>query len=181
MSFPNVINDINELEETKVSLSELINLIYPIGSVYISVNNVSPQTFLGGTWEQIKDRFLLSAGDTYTAGNIGGEATHTLTQAETPAHTHTRGNMNITGAISWVASGYGASNSRTTGCFSGSGFYNNESGYQKSSAAGQGTLINNVTFTAANTWTGATSSVGGNAAHNNMPPYLAVYVWKRTA
>ena len=175
MSYPNIIEDIQEIQKY------LLDWMYPVGSIYMSVNNKTPQSIFGGTWEQIKDTFLLCSGSTYSAGSTGGEATHTLTQAETPAHTHTRGNMNITGAISWVASGYGASNSRTTGCFSGSGFYNNESGYQKSSAAGQGTLINNVTFTAANTWTGATSSVGGNAAHNNMPPYLAVYVWKRTA
>ena len=175
MSYPNIIDDIQEIQKY------LLDWMYPVGSIYMSVNNKTPQSIFGGTWEQIKDTFLLCSGSTYSAGSTGGEATHKLTQAETPAHTHTRGNMNITGAISWVASGYGASNSRTTGCFSGSGFYNNESGYQKSSAAGQGTLISNVTFTAANTWTGSTSSVGGNASHNNMPPYLAVYVWKRTA
>ena len=52
----------------------LVDLIYPIGSLYMSGNNVSPATFLGGTWEQIKDRFLLAAGDTYSAGSTGGAA-----------------------------------------------------------------------------------------------------------
>jgi hypothetical protein len=66
-----------------------LNIIYPVGSIYMSVNNVSPETFMGGTWEQIKDTFLLSAGDTYTAGATGGEATHTLTVEEIPSHTHT--------------------------------------------------------------------------------------------
>ena len=50
----------------------LLDTIYPVGSIYMSVNNISPQTFLGGTWEQIKDTFLLSAGDTYAAGSTGG-------------------------------------------------------------------------------------------------------------
>ena len=175
MSFPNVINDINELEETKVSLSELINLIYPIGSVYISVNNVSPQTFLGGTWEQIKDRFLLSAGDTYTAGNIGGEATHTLTQAETPAHTHTRGTMEIYGAL------YSELNfmRELTGVFKGYDDY----GYYTYPANGDisWARYRTVDFIASRNWTGETSSVGGNQPHNNMPPYLTVYMWKRTS
>ena len=53
-----------------------IDDIYPVGSIYMSVNNTSPSTLFGGTWEQIKDTFLLSAGNTYTAGNTGGSATH---------------------------------------------------------------------------------------------------------
>ena len=64
------------------------NKFYPIGSIYMSVDSTSPASFLGGTWEQIKDTFLLSAGDTYTNGDIGGEATHTLTIDEIPSHTH---------------------------------------------------------------------------------------------
>lgn len=48
----------------------------PIGSVYISVSSTNPSTYFGGTWEQIKDKFLLCCGNTYTAGSTGGEATH---------------------------------------------------------------------------------------------------------
>lgn len=71
--------------------------IYPVGSIYMSVNNVNPSTVFGGTWEQIKDRFLLASGDTYNNGQTGGSATHTpsgtvgahsLTTNEIPAHTH---------------------------------------------------------------------------------------------
>ena len=66
--------------------------IYPIGSIYISINNVNPGTLFGGTWEQIEDKFLLSAGSTYTAGDTGGSATmehtHTLAHTHTMAHTH---------------------------------------------------------------------------------------------
>jgi hypothetical protein len=87
----------------------IINLVYPVGSIYMSVNNVSPATFIGGTWEQLKDRFLLGAGSSYAAGSTGGAATHTLTTAQMPshthttdsqgAHTHTRGTMEIKGTV----------------------------------------------------------------------------------
>ena len=62
--------------------------IYPIGSIYISINNTNPGTLFGGTWEQIEDKFLLSAGSTYTAGNTGGSASNSHTH--TMAHTHTQ-------------------------------------------------------------------------------------------
>ena len=66
----------------------LINLIYPVGSFYLSANSTSPATLFGGTWQQVKDTFLLTAGDTYTAGTTGGEETHTLTIQEMPSHDH---------------------------------------------------------------------------------------------
>lgn len=131
------------LTNQNYSLPALINLIYPIGSIYLSVNSTSPQQLFGGEWEQIKDKFLLSAGDTYSSGSEGGEATHTLTNDEMPAHRHTI-------YMNDVAS---------DGEFWGP---NNVTPQGKASA--------NVTDTA-----------GGNQPHNNMPPYIAVYVWKRTA
>ena len=84
------------------------NLIYPVGSIYMSTVNVDPGTIFGGTWEQLKDTFLLGAGDSYTAGDTGGEATHTLT-------------------------------------------------------------VDNTRI----------AQTGGGQAHNNMPPYLVVYMWRR--
>lgn len=120
----------------------LLDVVYPVGSIYMSVNNVSPKTFFGGTWEAIKDRFLLSAGDTYSGGSTGGEATHTLTVDEIPSHEHY--------AKGWAA------------VRDGSGTYITLGGDGKSR-------------------TYSTDPVGGGKAHNNMPPYLAVYMWKRTA
>lgn len=49
---------------------------FPIGYIYLSTSNVNPGQFFGGTWEPIKDRFLLLAGDTYKAGSAGGSETH---------------------------------------------------------------------------------------------------------
>ena len=47
---------------------------WPVGSIYLSVTSTSPTTLFGGTWVQLKDRFLLGAGSTYTHGNTGGQS-----------------------------------------------------------------------------------------------------------
>lgn len=143
--------------------------VYPVGSIYMSVNNTNPSTLFGGTWVQIEDTFLLAAGSTYTAGDTGGEATHTLTAAESglPAHTHDFTQPTVTTKMEFlkdVATGT-AKNRLTT----------------------QGQSSPSYTSDFASTVTGgAVGAVTGGAqnatdAHNNMPPYLAVYVWKRTA
>lgn len=113
----------------------------------MSVNNVSPSTFIGGTWEQIKDTFLLSAGDTYSAGSTGGSSTVTLTTEQIPSHTHSLGIM-----FNRKPAEYGTSYN-----WSPFGDVTGETHY------------------------GGTDAKGGGQAHNNMPPYLTVYVWKRTA
>ena len=78
-----------------VAKESLIDLIYPVGAIYMSVNSVSPSTLFGGTWEQIQDTFLLACGTTYSGGSTGGSNTHkhttqghTLTIAEMPSHRH---------------------------------------------------------------------------------------------
>lgn len=126
---------------------DLINL-YPVGSIYISVNSTNPATLFGGTWEQIKDKFLLSAGDTYNAGDEGGEATHKLTIDEMPKHKH---NANV--RINW---------------YDGTAY---------------GPLFNqgDSSHVGVDRETTYTDEVGGGQPHNNMPPYLAVYMWKRIA
>lgn len=138
------------LNTTKLAKSELLNAVYPVGSIYISVSETSPNTLFGGTWERLKDRFLLAAGDSYVAGATGGEAVHTLTVGEMPKHHH---NLYVRG--------FDNSSSKEAIV---NGSYNYTS---VQSNAGQAELI--------------ISSTGGSAAHNNMPPYLAVYMWKRTA
>lgn len=146
----------------------LLDVIYPVGSIYLSVSSTSPQTLFGGTWEQLQDRFLLGAGS-YSAGATGGEVNHTLTVAEMPAHNH------------------GVSDPGHTHSF-------NRGVYR--SNAGSGSLANvqkdggNSStadpFTSYPSIYSSTTGIsinnnGGGAAHNNMPPYLVVYMWKRTA
>lgn len=122
--------------------AELMLAVYPVGSIYMSVNAVDPRTLFGGTWEQLKDRFLLGAGSKYENGATGGAATVKLTIDQIPAHTHTI--------------------------------------YSRSIYSGDG---NYVGFCNESNSTGSYSSGsrGGGAAHENMPPYLTVNMWKRVS
>lgn len=139
----------------KINNKSIFDMIYPVGSIYISVNNVNPSVLFGGTWEQIQDRFLLGAGSTYSAGSTGGEATHTLTIDEMPGHNHEPANW------MWAASKGENSGElhipRVT----------DHKGNTIEYVNGRSTQIQ------------YTSSTGGSRPHNNMPPCLAVYIWKR--
>lgn len=68
--------------------TSLFDLIYPVGAVYISMNNTSPATLFGGSWTKIEGKFLLGTSSTYPTGSSGGEETHTLSVAEMPSHNH---------------------------------------------------------------------------------------------
>lgn len=70
-------------------LDNVLKLAYPVGSIYMSVNNTSPATLFGGTWEAIGGRFLIGKDSTYSAGSTGGSATKTIATANLPSHTHT--------------------------------------------------------------------------------------------
>lgn len=131
--------------------------LYRVGDIYITTSTVSPASLFGGTWEQIKDRFLLAAGSTYTAGKTGGAATHKLTESEMPSHYHTIYQQNSSG-------------DNTIGLWD---------TYVKSSYQ----VLDQKYDSSQNikAYAYGTGSKGGNAAHNNMPPYLAVYVWKRVS
>lgn len=83
-----VAGKLNNLASSLTSATNLLPKIYPVGTIYWSTKSTSPASLFGGTWIQIKDRFLLCAGSTYSAGSTGGEATHTLTVAEMPKHDH---------------------------------------------------------------------------------------------
>lgn len=136
-----------------------LNKIYPVGSIYMSVANISPAVLFGGTWEQIQDVFLLAAGQTYTAGITGGEATHTLTVNEMPEHEHD----GIYWGVNYKDTPYpwGLNNDSVGNGFSTT--YSSTRGGPDDTHA---------------MYTGAS---GGGQAHNNMPPYLSVYMWKRVA
>ena len=117
---------------------------YPVGAIYMSVNNHNPGDIFGGEWEQIQDVFLLGCGSLYENGSKGGEATHKLTINEMPSHNH--------GAVS------------TSG-----GKNTSIALYPFSMIQQNYNLIDGNVIRPA----------GGNQAHNNMPPFLAVYIWKR--
>lgn len=137
--------DINQLFFQTVGTNFVLDNVYPIGSIYMNVNSTNPRTLFGGTWEQIQGKFLLGMSSSYPAGSQGGEASHTLTKAEMPAHTH----------------GYD---------FTGQSDVTGVTAIRLYDADGR-----------MNEYQGASASAGGGAAHNNMPPYLSIYIWKRTA
>ena len=137
-----------------------VDAIYPVGSIYMSVSNTSPATYFGGTWEQIKDTFLLACGSTYANGATGGEASHTLTTDEMPSHDHFQQYQSDTSYVGIHVKNY------------------NTGGSIQGVQPANGTRRNNIMAPAVRV---ATVASGGGQAHNNMPPYLAVYVWKRTA
>ncbi len=71
-----------------ISITDLLLLAYPVGSIYSSTASTSPQELFGGTWERIKGKFIWGVDDGETAGITGGEKTHTLTIDEMPKHSH---------------------------------------------------------------------------------------------
>lgn len=154
-------NDFNVNGTLKINNTNIFDLIYPVGSFYISAKSTNPATLFGGTWEQIQGRFLLGRSSSYPVGSMGGEATHTLTEAEMPSH---EGHLSA-GFVGTVPQGKGNYK----------GFLN----LDKMTAYGDVGRGWNVY--AGNEMHPASEAVGGGQPHNNMPPYLSVYIWKRTA
>ena len=173
--------------------------LYPVGSVYISFNATDPSTLFGGTWQRLKDTFLLANGDSYAPNTTGGSATKTISVDNLPSHTHscstvgnhthTRGSMNITGSIRATDSTEvftSADEFTTSGALSVTNRTSIGSTYTSEGAGYQG-----ISFNAQDGWSGETSSNGshthtiGNTGSslplNIMPPYKTVYMWQRTA
>lgn len=136
----------------QVGGKSLLDMVYPVGSIYLSVSGTDPQTLFGGTWARLEDVFLLAAGAKHAAGSTGGEESHILTEAEIAPHKHA---MAYSPDASAAATGFS---------------YGIAAGSATNEAGGRGYASNLGTF-----------SAGSGQPHNNMPPYLAVYTWKRTA
>ena len=149
----------------------IVNKIYPIGSVYISMDNTkNPSELFGGIWEQIgQGRTLIGAGTndgyTFTVGSTGttvgattnplGEYVHTLTISEMPEHKH----IDID-----LAGDYYAFISSNNSVFTSYG----------STGRGWQIVRNNEIVP-------ATKNLGGGNSHNNIQPYIVTYMWRRTS
>lgn len=144
----------------------IMELIYPVGCLYWSADPTNPAQVFGiGTWTQITDTFVLAAGSTYTPASPaqytaqGGEATHTLTVAELPAHSH--GPNDDMYYYTTRGADTTAHPSEINGVTQGNAFDGtNHGGIRRTQSTGE---------------------TGGDTAHNNMPPYLVRYCWQRTA
>ena len=132
-------------------IKDIWSVVYPVGSIYMSANNVNPGVLFGGSWEQIQDKFLLAAGSTYAGGTTGGEAEHELTWDEMPKHSHVVINEANKSAMTMQWS----SNLDISGGSQGGVWVDMN---------GSGDLF-------------ATHNAGSSSKHNNMPPYLTVYMW----
>lgn len=159
-------DDFNVNGTLKVNNTNIFDLIYPVGSIYMSVNSTSPEVLFGGTWEQIQGKFLLGMSSSYPAGSQGGEATHTLTSHEIPNHGHYLGQM---GNTSRMLPTNNATNDPSQEYY-----------VTEVESSGSTYLKPNVTW-GGYLMAGSLIDTPYNQPHNNMPPYLAVAMWKRTA
>lgn len=197
---------ISELETVKT----IIDIVYPVGSIYISYASTNPGTLWPGTtWaREAEGRCIIGLGTGYpTVGAEGGSETVTLTTSQIPSHTHTGpshshttpnhshtwsgttsrsgehrhpftyNNSNTCGTLSYAhgTDGYG---SQTTD--QALGFYNIGSGGSHNHTISGTTSSNNGGNTGSG-GTGNTGSAGGGGPHNNMQPYVVMYIWRRTA
>ena len=147
-------NVVSALGSTPLTRNEIVNLIYPVGSLYMSTNSTNPSTLFGGTWQPYaQGRCLIGAGQgddgttsmSFTTGQSGGEYTHKLTIDEMPSHQHDmQHDLNLHG----ISGG----SSVITAVVS----------------AGSGKDV-------------LTSLAGGDGTHNNIQPYIVTYIWRRTA
>lgn len=219
---------LDSLSDVSGSVDEIVNglldRVYPVGSIYMSVSNANPGTLFGGTWQQIQGKFLLGASTGHTAGSTGGAETVTLSVAQLPAHTHTgpAHTHSVSGHTHSVPNHTHSipEHTHTATCASAGDHFHNirrtqdaAAGSAKFSFAGAadtfkptlnaGAHTHTITVAkkgafntnssgscttgsggAGNTGsagTGATGSTGSGSAVSIMPPFLSVYMWKRTA
>lgn len=194
------VNDSTQLLQALEKIKkEAILAAHPVGSLYWTSSNEHPAiTFGGGTWVQIKDRFVLAAGDTYTTVNqgnnttgagAGGEATHVLTEAELPSHKHHIGEglwTDDNGIHRHAVFAYNGGKSNIANVYGGSAIASNKD-------KNEGELLYDTTYGGATSYMSQdgnhahsipahdTNNTGSNQAHNNMPPYIVKFCWERTA
>ncbi|WP_332058114.1 DUF859 family phage minor structural protein [Streptococcus canis] len=135
--------------------TEILNMVYPVGAIYMSASSANPSTFIGGTWQRYaQGRTIVGVSENETefnyAGKTGGEKSHRLTKEEMPRHDHNVSNDN--NALLLAASSTKAY--ATAGAGSGSNSW---------------------------PWQKGVQSEGGDQPHNNLQPYITVYMWRRTA
>lgn len=190
----------------KLNGTDLFELIYPVGSIYMSVNNTNPSSLFGGTWVawgsgRVPVGVNTNDANFSTVEKTGGASTVTLTTTQIPAHAH--GLNNHTHSLNKHTHGVGTlktaengdhahaikkSQFSPSGSTSGKFYVNTDSSSFSSTAtntAGAHTHTISGSTAAASGNTGAasgnTANAGGGGAHSNLQPYITCYMWKRTA
>ena len=179
-------------DEYDTAIANMWKKIYPVGSIYMSVNSTSPSTLFGGTWVRIQDTFLLAAGASYSAGKTGGKKSIKLTEAHLPPHSHTftpSGSVSTTSDLTGSMMLVDIDSNNIVMKTSGKVTMTVEGGSigNINLQEGEKPTPNNVKFDFNHGHSfsgnqGTTSTYGTESEDvDTMPPYLAVYMWKRTA
>ena len=164
--------------------TSILNLVYPVGSIYMSANNVSPQTFLGGTWVSWGEGRVpvgVNSSDTdfNAAEKTGGEKTHRLSVDEMPWHDHSGTNSTVETETIHTRPTGGALLPLGIRTYTVKYDVNEQTQeYMVSPAGGQTLNVENGTVI--NSQYGVCPN-GSGVAHNNLQPYITCYMWKRTA
>lgn len=195
----NITPDASETDQLMEALTKLkaeaALAAHPVGSLYWTSSSDNPATtFGGGIWVQIKDKFILAAGDTYSNGTTGGEATVTLTVNQMPSHNHggrtLEGGLDHTHSFSGTTTTDGGHRHTVDGIIS-----NSDMAYfiTQTHGAGSGEATASWAGEHSHSFSGTTGGAsaylhhhnvnteGGGQAHENMPPYIVKYCWERTA
>ena len=170
-------NKYSTIAEVKNLLNSQMLSMYPVGSIYLSTSSTNPSSLFGGTWVawgsgRVPVGINTGDGNFNTVEKTGGEASHKLTVAEMPSHTHTGSGNTGTGYSSFM---------RVTTAIGLTGAANHAIGHTSGEYKD---MANTGEFPGANhyhSFSFTTSSIGGNGSHNNLQPYITCYMWKRTA
>lgn len=171
----------NYLIDDNKNIENYLDKVYPVGSIYMSTNATSPATLFGGTWKALNEgRVLIGANSTYPVNSTGGETAHTLTMGEMPEHLHSLSDTTASGYTDYAGTHshtyYGIKKDPDSSGSSGA-YYATADNPPAMQTSEDGSHRHSFSVKLQ----GNTGSTGGSQPHNNMQPYLAVYMWERTA